>query len=84
MNFDERSLRLNTELGFLIDSPDLAGRLEAALDDALPRFAWAVECRDGALVWREDDRLLQLEPGTTALQRLAFRMLGWLPLGQLF
>jgi len=84
MNFDERSLRLNTELGFLIDSPDLAGRLEAALDDALPRFAWAVECQDGALVWREDDRLLKPEPGTTALQRLAFRMLGWLPLGQLF
>ncbi len=84
MNVDERSLKLNTELGFLIDSPALAGKLEAALNDGLPRFAWAVERKDGALAWREDDRLIQPEPGTTLLQRLAFRLLGWLPLGHLF
>lgn len=84
MNLDPRSLRLNTELGFLIDSPALASRLEAALDAGLPRFAWAVELQGGALAWRADDRLIQPEPGTSALQRLAMRLLGWLPLGHLF
>lgn len=84
MNFDPRSWRLNTELGFLIDSPALAGRLQRALDDGLPRFAWALETHGGALAWREDEHLIQPEPGTNALQRLAFRLLGWLPLGHLF
>ncbi len=84
MNVDERSLRFNTELGFLIDSPELAGRLTTALDAGLPRFAWAVEACGDSLAWREDDRLIQPEPGTNALQRLALRLLGWLPLGQFF
>ena len=84
MNVDERSLRFNTELGFLIDSPELAGRLAAGLDAGLPRFAWGVELRGDALAWREEDRLIQPEPGTNALQRLALRLLGRLPLGQYF
>lgn len=84
MNFDPRSWRLNTEMGFVIDSPRLASRLEAALDAGLPRFAWALELHEGRLGWREDGHLLQPEPGTTALQRVVLRMLGLLPLGQFF
>lgn len=81
MNFDPRSWRLNTEMGFVIDSPRLAGKLEAALDAGLPRFAWALELRDGSLAWREEDAVLQPEPGTSMLQRVALRLVGWLPLG---
>ena len=84
MNVDERSLHLNTEMGFLIDSPALASRLEAGLTAGLPRFAWAVEALPGGLAWRDGDRLLQPEPGTTAPLRLAIRLLGLLPLGHLF
>lgn len=84
MNFDPRSWRLNTEMGFVIDSPRLARKLETALDQGLPRFAWGVEMHGEALAWREDDRLIQPEPGTSAPQRLALRLLGWLPLGHLF
>jgi cardiolipin synthase C len=84
MNFDARSLRLNTEMGFLIDAPALASRLQAALDTGLPRFAWSVEQHDGALAWREDGMLIQPEPGTSALQRALFTALGWLPLGHFF
>jgi putative cardiolipin synthase len=84
MNFDPRSWRLNTELGFLIDSPVLAKRLETALDDGLPRFAWRLEAHGGALAWCEDDHLIQPEPGTTSLQRAALWLLGRLPLGHLF
>jgi hypothetical protein len=43
-----------------------------------------VELRGDALAWREEDRLIQPEPGTNALQRLALRLLGRLPLGQYF
>jgi putative cardiolipin synthase len=84
MNLDPRSWRLNTELGFLIDAPALAGRLEAALDEGLPRFAWAVEQHADALAWRAETDLLQPEPGTNWLQRLALRLLGKLPLGHFF
>jgi putative cardiolipin synthase len=84
MNFDPRSWRLNTELGFLIDSPALASRLETVLDASLPHFAWAVEAPGGRLAWREDDRLIQPEPGTNLAIRTLFRALGQLPLGHLF
>jgi putative cardiolipin synthase len=84
MNVDPRSWRLNTEMGFVIDSPRLASTLEAALDAGLPRFAWALELHEGQLGWREDDHLIQPEPGTTTLQRLALRLLGLFPLAGLF
>ena len=84
MNFDPRSWKLNTELGFLIDSPALAARLEAALDAGLPRFAWALELHRGALAWRENGHVIQPEPGTNGLQRLAMRLLGRLPLAEYF
>ena len=84
MNFDPRSWKLNTEMGFLIDSPALAGQLEAMLDASLPRFAWQVALDGGALAWRGDGQTLSREPGTNALQRLAFRLLGLLPLAHFF
>jgi putative cardiolipin synthase len=84
MNFDPRSWKLNTEMGFLIDSPALAGQLEAALDAGLPRFAWALELHDGQLAWRDNGHLIQPEPGTNGLQRLVMRLLGRLPLAEYF
>jgi hypothetical protein len=71
-------------MGFLIDSPPLATRLEEAVSASLPRFAWALETRDGQLAWRSEEGLIQPEPGTTALQRFSFRLIGRLPLGHLF
>lgn len=84
VNFDPRSWRLNTELGFLIDSPELAGRLEAQIDVGLPEFAWAVEEHGGHLAWREDGHLLQPEPGTSWLHRLVYGLLALLPLAGFF
>uniref|UniRef100_UPI001F3A6A9B phospholipase D-like domain-containing protein n=1 Tax=Sandarakinorhabdus oryzae TaxID=2675220 RepID=UPI001F3A6A9B len=84
MNFDPRSWRLNTEMGFVIESPKLASRMEAALSEGLPRFAWQLALQDGRLAWQDDGQLLQPEPGSNALQRLALRLLGRLPLAFLF
>ena len=35
-NFDPRSAQLNTELGFVIDSPVLAQKIEAAFNSSIP------------------------------------------------
>ncbi|PJI52351.1 hypothetical protein CTI14_43725, partial [Methylobacterium radiotolerans] len=54
-NFDPRSARLNTELGFVIDSPALARGIENAFDKELPRTAYRVRLDDmGKLYWLEE------------------------------
>lgn len=53
-NFDPRSARLNTELGFVIDSPKMAHEIEAAFDRGVPAFAYEVKlAEDGSLYWLE-------------------------------
>ena len=48
-NFDPRSARLNTEMGFVIESPALATRLSQAFDRELPGIAYEVRLTsDGA------------------------------------
>ncbi|MBV9493882.1 MAG: phospholipase D family protein, partial [Acidobacteria bacterium] len=65
-NFDPRSSALNTEMGFIIDSPALAHILQQALDEEVPRRAYEVQLVDGQLVWIERNgnvvRRLDKEP----------------------
>ena len=46
MNFDPRSDQLNTEMGILIDSPELAGAMNDWRRNDLPRYAWQVVLDD--------------------------------------
>lgn len=89
MNFDQRSLHLNTEIGLLIDSPALADQLAARFDAMTrPVNAYAVLAPSttgrAGLVWRteEDGKTLEYvqEPARSIWQRIAARILGWLPL----
>lgn len=41
-NFDPRSARLNTEMGFVIDDPVLAQAVDRAFDEEVPDSAYAV------------------------------------------
>ncbi len=51
-NFDPRSARLNTELGFVIDSPLLAQWISASFDEEIPLQAWRLGLNDAdALTW---------------------------------
>ena len=51
-NLDPRSIRLNTELGFVIESPALARRIEGAFDEGVPARAYEVRLDgDGDLYW---------------------------------
>ncbi|WP_409519961.1 phospholipase D family protein [Pulveribacter sp.] len=80
-NFDPRSALLNTELGFVIDSPVLAQQIEQAFATQVPAQAYALAVsQDGALTWRIQDTLHATEPGSRWWSRLGLRLLGWLPI----
>jgi putative cardiolipin synthase len=88
-NFDPRSLALNTELGFVINSPVLAGNAAAIFEQGLREHAYEVQLDEGGrLIWLEQrgSELLhhEVEPGTGFWQRAAVWFLSLLPIEWLF
>ena len=83
-NFDPRSARLNTEMGFVIDSPAMAGRIAGAFDDLIPAASYQVRLsNDGKLRWHEQQNASaphEVEPGTTFGQRAAVWFMSILPI----
>jgi len=85
-NFDPRSARLNTELGFVIESPALAGLLGALFDEPIPRLAYEVRLDDaGRVRWIDhapgaEPVIFDHEPNTTFPQRAAVWFLSLLPI----
>jgi putative cardiolipin synthase len=84
-NFDPRSASLNTEIGFVIDSPRLAGQMAAVFDGDVPANAYEVQLTDaGRLIWieRRDGIMLRhdTEPGTSFWLRAGVRFLSILPI----
>ena len=83
-NFDPRSAHLNTEMGFIIESPALAQRIRESLERGVPARAYEVRLSDtGELYWieRRDGAGVRhdAEPGTNLWQRLAMALLALLP-----
>ena len=81
-NFDPRSVRLNTEMGFLIDSPTITRSLSAALDQQ--GSFYRVTEQDGALAWAETTsdgtKILHTEePGASTGTAILFKLIDWLP-----
>jgi putative cardiolipin synthase len=94
MNLDQRSLHINTEIGLIIESPELARQMAARVADmAQPANSYVLVLgeRDAAgrraLIWRtqEDGKPTDLhqEPAVTDWQRLQVELLSWLPLDEL-
>jgi putative cardiolipin synthase len=84
-NFDPRSARLNTEMGFVIDSPALASAMAERFANDVPTRAYQVDLDDaGRLRWidRQDGVAIarDAEPGTTAWRRLVVALLSVLPI----
>jgi putative cardiolipin synthase len=86
-NFDPRSIRLNTELGFIIESPTLASEVADAFETIIPEHAFRVGLgEDGNMAWAREystEPLQTTEPGMGwkehALIGLAKRLpIGWL------
>ena len=84
-NFDPRSAALNTEMGLVISSPELAGRVASAFKDTVPAAAYEVHISPkGELEWtertEEGEVTYQTEPGTSAWRRFSVGFLSLLPI----
>lgn len=84
-NFDPRSMHLNTELGFVIESPKLAADISNAFQTEIPAHAFEVILTpDGELNWLEQTsegiRVHASEPGTQWWQRQAIAILSKMPI----
>lgn len=84
-NFDLRSILLNTEMGFVIDSPELAGDIRDAFDANASRIAYRPFLREnGRMAWAEvleDGEVIvhNTEPKTGPFQRGLITLIGKLP-----
>jgi putative cardiolipin synthase len=83
-NFDPRSARLNTELGFVIHSPALAAAVADGIAQRVRLQAYEVRLADGALQWVEQgaggERLYAQEPHAGFWRRIAVKVLSLLPI----
>jgi cardiolipin synthase C len=87
-NFDPRSSRLNTEMGFVIQSPVLAAAIAGVFRDSVPERAYRVRIgTDGLLQWTELRSGLPVvfdqEPGTSIWRRLSVMFMSLLPIDAL-
>ena len=89
-NFDPRSARLNTELGVVIESAALAGRLASTFDTVIPLRAYEVRlaAEGDGLQWIErsasgDEKRHDHEPETSGLKRFGVQILSILPIDSL-
>jgi cardiolipin synthase C len=89
-NFDRRSFRLNTEVGLLIDSPELSRQVLSRFESiAQPANSYVLALAPNGnplqrLVWRteEDGKLVEytVEPGKDILRKIGTDVLALLPL----
>jgi cardiolipin synthase C len=90
MNFDQRSKHLNTEIGVIIDSPELAQQTAIRFERMVqPANAYALAWRtlgtgSSQLVWdtQENGNAVEYtrEPARSEWQRLEQSLLSWLPI----
>lgn len=85
MNFDPRSVQINTEMGVIIKSPQLAKDLEALADrDMSPENAWQVKLSaEGELSWVSSDETVTRQPARNTWQRIQDAFFRLLPVDQL-
>ncbi len=89
-NFDPRSALLNTELGFVIDSPPLARQIERAFDAEVPQRAYTLALSpQGEIEWHSASNansasnaatVHTTEPGSRWWSRWGLKVLSWLPM----
>lgn len=88
MNLDPRSIKLNTEIGIMVESRELTTSLAQPLLKNLDRTTYRLALENGNLVWiaNEQGKVVRYErePGTSIWQRFKVNALGLLPIeGQL-
>lgn len=84
-NFDPRSVNLNCEMGFLVESETLAGRIHNAFDERQLEYAYKVSRDDaGGVRWETRDdtgraEVFTVEPGSSVGSRLVLAIVSLLP-----
>lgn len=83
-NFDPRSAELNTEMGFVIDSPPLAEAIAEAFIRDMPGRAYEVHLKNSELQWIKtsngDQTVYHHDPGASRARRLALAFISLLPI----
>jgi putative cardiolipin synthase len=85
-NLDPRSAALNTEIGVLIDSPEVAGRVGELMDEGVsPGAAFRVTLdKNDNLVWSAENNETKVEydtdPETSFWYRFLIGVIGMLPI----
>jgi putative cardiolipin synthase len=81
-NIDPRSLIINTEIGFFVDSLELADRLTALIErDISPAAAWRVyQDERGRLRWASSAGVVKSQPALGVMQRIKAFFISLLPL----
>ncbi len=84
-NFDPRSAHLNTEMGFVIESPIMARQIGEFFDEGIPENSYEVRLSEsGKVYWieRRDGKLIRhkTEPETGILKRGFVLFLSVLPI----
>ena len=81
-NLDPRSLRINTEMGLLIESEALNAKVRRAVTpDFSQTNAWQLELdEDGRVIWVSHDVTLTEQPAASVLQRIEDWFFSHLPL----
>lgn len=88
MNLDPRSARLNTELGLIIESPQMARQLDS-FADAGSAYRLRLDASGRGIEWVEDNEdgtqtAYDVPPETTAWQRLKLRLIApFIPVSEL-
>ena len=86
MNIDPRSANLNTEMGVLLDSPELAAQLRREIDHISgPEMSYRVVLEEHeGLVWYDrvngEDRRLEREPDASTGRRVTVTLLRLVPI----
>ncbi|QCO20159.1 phospholipase D family protein [Acinetobacter cumulans] len=85
-NFDPRSAYLNTEIGVLLYSPQLAKAVHKTMDENLSKFAYKLVLDANQNInWKiklanEQTRTYKKEPRMKWWQRAGMKMIAWLPI----
>ncbi len=85
-NFDPRSANLNCEMGFLIESENLAKQVHAMFDTSLVYLSYVPKLTpEGRMIWREsrqgnEDLIYQQEPTVNIFSQVLLAVMGALPI----
>ncbi len=82
MNLDPRSVTLNTEIGLLVESPELAARIQDSFEhDLRPENSWQVMLDEkDRIFWKSDRSRRYLQPARSLFQRIVDLLYSPIPL----